>query len=110
VPLAPVWVWLAFGETPAAATIAGGLAVIAAVIVNTLLSDPTDSSPIGGARVAARAGRHQAGAGRSSLYGARSSTSVRPSTTREMPTTSVAIAATGKPTAQTPRSPPPSKE
>ena len=40
VPLAPVWVWLAFGETPTAATIAGGLAVIAAVVLNTLLSTP----------------------------------------------------------------------
>jgi drug/metabolite transporter (DMT)-like permease len=35
VPLAPIWVWLAFGETPSAATIAGGLAVITAVILNT---------------------------------------------------------------------------
>jgi drug/metabolite transporter (DMT)-like permease len=40
VPLAPIWVWLAFDETPTAATIAGGLAVIAAVVLNTLWSTP----------------------------------------------------------------------
>jgi drug/metabolite transporter (DMT)-like permease len=40
VPLAPIWVWLAFDETPTAATIAGGLAVIAAVVLNTLWSNP----------------------------------------------------------------------
>ena len=40
VPLAPVWLWLAFDETPTTATIAGGLAVIAAVVLNTLLSHP----------------------------------------------------------------------
>jgi drug/metabolite transporter (DMT)-like permease len=39
VPLAPIWVWLAFGETPTTATVAGGLAVIAAVVLNTLLSN-----------------------------------------------------------------------
>jgi len=31
-PLAPLWVWLAFGETPAGATIAGGLIVMVAVV------------------------------------------------------------------------------
>jgi drug/metabolite transporter (DMT)-like permease len=30
-PLAPLWVWLAFGETPSAATLMGGLVVFAAV-------------------------------------------------------------------------------
>jgi drug/metabolite transporter (DMT)-like permease len=30
-PLAPLWVWLAFGETPSAATLAGGAIVMAAV-------------------------------------------------------------------------------
>jgi drug/metabolite transporter (DMT)-like permease len=30
-PLAPLWVWLAFGETPSAATLIGGLVVFAAV-------------------------------------------------------------------------------
>lgn len=39
VPLAPVWVWIAFAETPSATTIAGGLAVIAAVVLNTQLSN-----------------------------------------------------------------------
>lgn len=31
-PLAPLWVWLLFGETPGAATIVGGLIVLVAVI------------------------------------------------------------------------------
>jgi len=35
---APTWVWLAFAETPTPATIAGGLIVIAAVTLNTLLA------------------------------------------------------------------------
>ena len=34
VPLAPIWVWIAFGETPAPTTVAGGVIVIAAVILN----------------------------------------------------------------------------
>ncbi len=38
VPLAPIWVWIAFDETPTPATIGGGLIVIAAVTLNTLLS------------------------------------------------------------------------
>jgi len=33
-PLAPVWVWLAFGETPGRATILGGILVIGAVLAN----------------------------------------------------------------------------
>jgi drug/metabolite transporter (DMT)-like permease len=37
VPLAPIWVWLAFAETPSPATVAGGLAVVAAVVVNTVV-------------------------------------------------------------------------
>ncbi len=39
VPLAPIWVWIAFAETPSSATVAGGVTVIAAVILNTLLSN-----------------------------------------------------------------------
>jgi drug/metabolite transporter (DMT)-like permease len=35
VPLAPIWVWLAFGEIPSVVTVAGGLAVIVAVVLNT---------------------------------------------------------------------------
>jgi drug/metabolite transporter (DMT)-like permease len=42
VPLAPIWVWVAFDETPSPATVAGGLIVIAAVTLNTLLSDRRD--------------------------------------------------------------------
>lgn len=38
-PLAPIWVWIAFAETPSSATVAGGVTVIAAVILNTLLSN-----------------------------------------------------------------------
>jgi drug/metabolite transporter (DMT)-like permease len=37
VPLAPIWVWIAFAETPSTATIVGGLTVIVAVVVNTRL-------------------------------------------------------------------------
>jgi drug/metabolite transporter (DMT)-like permease len=37
-PLAPFWVWLAFGETQNAATLFGGALVIAAVFGNILLS------------------------------------------------------------------------
>lgn len=33
-PLAPLWVWLAFGETPAVTTLVGGAIVITAIIVN----------------------------------------------------------------------------
>lgn len=35
IPLAPLWVWLAFGEVPAVATAAGGLVVLAAVVWNS---------------------------------------------------------------------------
>jgi len=35
-PVAPLWVWLAFGETPAPATLIGGAVVIAAVIAHIL--------------------------------------------------------------------------
>lgn len=36
-PLAPLWVWLAFGEVPAAATLAGGAIVMVAVLGDMLL-------------------------------------------------------------------------
>lgn len=35
-PVAPLWVWLAFGETPAPATLAGGAVVLAAVAFHIL--------------------------------------------------------------------------
>jgi drug/metabolite transporter (DMT)-like permease len=35
-PLAPLWVWLAFGETPAVPTLAGGSIVFAAVIIHVV--------------------------------------------------------------------------
>ncbi len=34
--LGPLWVWLGAGETPAAATLAGGTLVIAALLLNEL--------------------------------------------------------------------------
>ena len=37
VPLGPVWVWLAFGETPSAATIVGGLVVLVAVVIHIIV-------------------------------------------------------------------------
>jgi len=36
-PLAPVWVWLAFGETPGRATLLGGILVVGAVLANVSL-------------------------------------------------------------------------
>ena len=36
-PLAPAWVWLAVGEVPAAATVVGGLIVLAAILADILL-------------------------------------------------------------------------
>ena len=36
-PLAPLWVWLAFGETPLPATIVGGALVMAAVLAHVLI-------------------------------------------------------------------------
>jgi drug/metabolite transporter (DMT)-like permease len=36
-PLAPAWVWLAVGEIPAAATVVGGLIVMAAIVADILL-------------------------------------------------------------------------
>jgi drug/metabolite transporter (DMT)-like permease len=38
-PLAPLWVWLAFGERPAVASVIGGAIVIVAVVVN-IVSEP----------------------------------------------------------------------
>jgi drug/metabolite transporter (DMT)-like permease len=37
-PLAPIWVWLAFGETPSRATILGGVIVFGAVFVHIVIS------------------------------------------------------------------------
>ena len=34
--LAPIWVWIGFGETPAAFTLAGGAVVLAAVVGQAL--------------------------------------------------------------------------
>ncbi|MGF7004743.1 DMT family transporter [Aminobacter sp. BE322] len=52
-PLAPLWVWLAFGETPGMSTIAGGLIVFAAVAVHIVVearkrqavASPLDGEP-----------------------------------------------------------------
>jgi drug/metabolite transporter (DMT)-like permease len=45
-PLAPVWVWFAFGETPSAATILGGIVVFAAVFGHIVLSARSRRSPL----------------------------------------------------------------
>jgi drug/metabolite transporter (DMT)-like permease len=42
-PLAPVWVWLAFGEVPAWSTVAGGAVVLAAVLGDILLGRSKES-------------------------------------------------------------------
>jgi drug/metabolite transporter (DMT)-like permease len=39
IPLAPVWVWLAFGETPSLAIGIGGLIVVAAVATEVVVAD-----------------------------------------------------------------------
>ncbi len=49
-PLAPIWVWLAFGETPTTATLVGGLIVFGAVFAHILVS--ARSSPPTPERVA----------------------------------------------------------
>jgi drug/metabolite transporter (DMT)-like permease len=36
-PMSPLWVWLAFGETPAAGALVGGALVLAAIVVHVLL-------------------------------------------------------------------------
>ena len=38
-PLAPLWVWLAFGEVPASATMLGGGIVCAAVLLDLLAAN-----------------------------------------------------------------------
>ena len=45
-PLAPVWVWFAFAETPSAATIFGGLIVFAAVFGHIVLSTRSQRRPL----------------------------------------------------------------
>ncbi|MDR3375966.1 MAG: DMT family transporter [Ancalomicrobiaceae bacterium] len=46
-PLAPLWVWLAFGETPRATTLFGGIVVVGAV-VGYLFWSMWDRSQVGG--------------------------------------------------------------
>ena len=43
-PLAPVWVWLAVGEIPAAATVVGGLIVLAGILADLLLEKSSAAS------------------------------------------------------------------
>jgi drug/metabolite transporter (DMT)-like permease len=45
-PLAPVWVWLAFAETPSSATILGGIIVFAAVFGHVVLSTRGQRRPV----------------------------------------------------------------
>ena len=47
VVLAPVWVWLAFGETPAPSTLAGGGIVIAALAAHSALGIRRSKPPVG---------------------------------------------------------------
>lgn len=42
VVLGPLWVWLAYGERPAATTVAGGLVVVAAVVVQAVGPAPIE--------------------------------------------------------------------
>ena len=50
-PLGPLWVWLAFSETPARASLAGGLVVALAVIWQLRALTPPRSRPAAAARV-----------------------------------------------------------
>lgn len=43
-PLAPLWVWLAFGSVPTAASLWGGAVVIVAVVINIISERPTDQA------------------------------------------------------------------
>jgi len=45
-PLAPVWVWLAFSETPGTNTVLGGIVVLAAVLGHILFERRQVASPI----------------------------------------------------------------
>jgi drug/metabolite transporter (DMT)-like permease len=45
-PLAPLWVWLAFGETPGRSTVIGGAIVFAAVTAHVLIGARPDGSDI----------------------------------------------------------------
>ncbi|MCX8997218.1 DMT family transporter [Rhizobiaceae bacterium BDR2-2] len=45
-PLAPLWVWLAFGETPALATWIGGSLVMGAVVLDILVKSGRKRNPV----------------------------------------------------------------
>jgi drug/metabolite transporter (DMT)-like permease len=51
VVLGPLWVWLAYEERPGAATLAGGAIVVAAVVVQTVGSPPSEPVVAGEAHV-----------------------------------------------------------
>jgi drug/metabolite transporter (DMT)-like permease len=55
-PLAPIWVWLAFDQKPAAASFVGGAIVIVAVLANILRGQAPAPTPLSGVD-AAPAGR-----------------------------------------------------
>jgi drug/metabolite transporter (DMT)-like permease len=46
-PLAPLWVWIAFGEIPAQSTYLGGSVVIAALIIDFLADTARTRSRLG---------------------------------------------------------------
>ena len=45
-PLAPVWVWLAFGETPGGMTLLGGGIVFAAVVAHVIWANQRAASAV----------------------------------------------------------------
>ncbi|MDQ6436911.1 DMT family transporter [Mesorhizobium sp. LHD-90] len=53
-PLAPLWVWLAFSETPSASTLVGGLIVLAAVAVHMSIGAANAAKAAGAARTPVR--------------------------------------------------------
>lgn len=43
--LGPVWVWLAYGERPSSLALAGGMLIVGALILNTMLGPRQNASP-----------------------------------------------------------------
>ena len=53
VPMGPAWVWLIFGESPSAATIVGGLIVLASVVAHTVVGARATGTRVARASAAA---------------------------------------------------------
>jgi len=58
IPLAPAWVWLAFGEVPTLATCIGGLIVVVAIVCEAVVKSPAAWAAAYGPTTATRLPRH----------------------------------------------------